>query len=155
MLAQLLFLLNLLSTWYLVGLIWMVQVVHYKMFDRVGDEAFVRYAIDHARLITPIVAIPMLIEITTAGGLLIATPPGLSKSILAMGFAMVILVWVSTVALQVPCHEKLATGFDVVIYQKLVNTNWVRTLAWTARGVLMGYLCWTLITTPRVVILPD
>ena len=47
--ANLLLLLNALSTWYMVGLIWMVQIVHYKMFDRVGEDVFARYATDHAR----------------------------------------------------------------------------------------------------------
>lgn len=64
------FLLNLVSTWYLVGLIWMVQAVHYKMFDRVGTGEFVQYEEDHNRLITPIVAVPMLPELATAGALL-------------------------------------------------------------------------------------
>ena len=70
MLANALFLLNLISTWYMVGLIWMVQIVHYKMFDRVGEDVFVRYAVDHGRLITPIVMVPMLIELITSVGLL-------------------------------------------------------------------------------------
>ena len=72
--AKIVFLLNLLSTWYLVGLIWMVQVVHYKMFDRVGSDEFTRYEADHTRLITPIVLPPMLIELVTACALLASAP---------------------------------------------------------------------------------
>lgn len=145
MLPNALFLLNLISTWYMVGLIWMVQIVHYKMFDRVGDEAFIKYAVDHARLITPIVGLPMLIEIATAGGLLLIAPAGMSRVILAAGFGLVLVVWLSTAVLQVPCHEQLARGFDVSIYQKLVSTNWIRTVAWSLRGGLMAYLCWTML----------
>lgn len=146
MLANLLFLLNLISTWYMVGLIWMVQIVHYKMFDRVGEDVFVKYAVDHARLITPIVAIPMLIELATAAGLLAVAPPGVSKVALSVGLGLVLLVWASTAALQVPCHEQLAGGFDAAIYQKLVSTNWIRTIGWSARGALTAYWCWILVS---------
>jgi len=145
MLANVLFLLNLLSTWYLVGLIWMVQIVHYKMFDRVGEDVFMKYAVDHSRLITPIVAVPMLVEIVTAFGLVLVAPSGMSRSLLGFGLGLVLLIWLSTAVLQVPCHAKLATGFDAVVYQRLVSTNWIRTLAWSFRGGLMGYLCWRLI----------
>ena len=67
-----LFLLNLIATWYMVGLIWMVQVVHYNLFDRVGNDQFAQYESDHGRLITPIVGVPMLLEITTSAALLLA-----------------------------------------------------------------------------------
>ncbi|TWT96556.1 hypothetical protein [Neorhodopirellula pilleata] len=145
MLPNALFLLNLLSTWYMVGLIWMVQIVHYKMFDRVGSEFFVKYAVDHSRLITPIVGIPMLIEIATAAGLMLLAPAGVSRPLLGVGLGLILVIWVSTAALQVPCHERLAGGFDAAVYERLVSTNWIRTLAWSVRGGLMGYLCWRLI----------
>ena len=31
------------STWFMVGLIWMIQTVHYPLFARLGDDTFVRY----------------------------------------------------------------------------------------------------------------
>ncbi len=137
--ASLVFTLNLLSTWYMVGLIWMVQVVHYKMFDRVGTEEFVQYEADHNRLITPIVGIPMLIELATAAALLYSAPSTLPRWAALAGLAMVVAIWISTAVLQVPCHSKLMHGFDQQAYQRLVATNWLRTALWTARGAMMGY----------------
>jgi|SRR6056297_1346704 len=131
----------------MVGLIWMVQIVHYKMFDRVGEEAFRLYATDHARLITPIVALPMLVEIVTAVGLLVVSPPGIPRSGLIAGVVLVFLIWLSTAFLQVPCHDKLAGGFDTLVYEKLVSSNWVRTIGWSLRGALMGYFLWKLLPT--------
>ena len=142
MLPNALFVLNLLATWYMVGLIWMVQIVHYQMFDRVGADVFQRYALDHSRLITPIVAIPMLIEIATAFGLLIVSPTGIPRTWFMIGMALVLVIWASTALLQVPCHERLASGFDREIYVRLVTSNWIRTIAWSARGGLMAYLLW-------------
>ncbi|KLU01201.1 putative transmembrane region and signal peptide protein [Rhodopirellula islandica] len=143
--ANLLFLLNALSTWYMVGLIWMVQLVHYKMFDRVGEDVFARYATDHARLITPVVAIPMLIEIATAVGLLFSRPGNLSMTWAAVGLGLVVLIWASTAALQVPAHGKLASGFQADVYTTLVTTNWIRTVGWSIRGFLVGWAFWTLL----------
>ncbi|MEM9365232.1 MAG: hypothetical protein AAGD07_04490 [Planctomycetota bacterium] len=137
--AHWLLLLNLASTWYMVGLIWMVQIVHYKLFDRVGDDVFARYAVDHARLITPIVAIPMLLELASAIGLVALPNPVTSPTTSALGLALVVLIWASTAFLQVPCHNQLATGFDAAAYQRLVETNWIRTVLWSLRGILTGY----------------
>ncbi|EMI58290.1 hypothetical protein [Rhodopirellula sallentina] len=145
MLPQALFVLNLLSTWYLVGLIWMVQIVHYSMFDRVGEDVFARYATDHARLITPIVMFPMLIEIVTAAGLIAWAPAGVPRSWMVVGFALVVAIWASTALLQVPCHSRLAGGFDVQVYRRLVSTNWIRTVGWTVRGGLMAVCLWRLL----------
>lgn len=134
------FALNLAATWYMVGLIWMVQIVHYKMFDRVGEDGFARYAADHARLITPIVLLPMSVELLSAVGLVWAAPPGSPRVVLGIGLALVGVVWLSTALLQVPCHNLLSRGFQPDVYGRLVQTNWIRTIAWTTRGALMLWL---------------
>lgn len=38
----------------------------------------------------------------------------------------------STALLQVPCHSILAKGFDATAHERLVNTNWIRTICWWA-----------------------
>jgi len=134
------FAMNLAATWYMVGLIWMVQIVHYKMFDRVGEEGFARYAADHARLITPIVFVPMLVELVTAVGLVWVAPTGATRMVFLVGLALVGAIWLSTAFLQVPCHDLLSRGFQSEVYQRLVQTNWIRTTAWSARGALMLWL---------------
>ncbi|MDB4339035.1 hypothetical protein OAE79_02595 [Rhodopirellula sp.] len=136
---NLLFLLNLLSTWYMVGLIWMVQIVHYNLYDRVGTDAFAHYEAEHNRLITPIVGVPMLIEIITAAALLWATPDFLPKPVVWLGLGLILVIWLSTLALQIPAHQKLLSGFDLASYERLVNSNWIRTASWSARGALLAY----------------
>lgn len=136
--VNLVYLLNLVATWYMVGLIWMVQIVHYKLFNQVGAEEFVAYENDHSRLITPIVGIPMLVEIVTAGLLVAMAPTGFPRWAAIAGVVMVIGIWASTALIQVPCHARLAEGFDMATYQRLVTSNWIRTILWSARGVLMA-----------------
>jgi hypothetical protein len=137
--ASILFAANLLATWYMVGLIWTIQLVHYNLFDRVGADGFQQYEADHGRLITPIVGPPMLVELATAGLLVVMSPSGFPRSAAIAGLVMVLLIWASTALLQIPCHSRLMEGFDQETYLRLVRSNWIRTVLWTARGVLMGY----------------
>ena len=137
--ASLTFVLNLLSTWYMVGLIWMVQIVHYAMFDRVGTEQFVRYEEDHTRLITPIVAVPMLIELATAALLVVASPVGFPRWAAVVGLLAVVGLWVTTVVFSIPYHDLLLKGFETSAHEGLVRTNWIRTVLWSGRGALLGW----------------
>ena len=57
---------NAVSTLFLVGLIWMVQVVHYPLFDDEGEQGYVSYQKRHQNNITWIVGPMMLIELVTA-----------------------------------------------------------------------------------------
>lgn len=133
---------NLVATLFLVGLIWMVQVVHYPLFDDVGEQNYVRYQQRHQSNITYIVGPVMLIELISAFMLLWYPVAGINKSLVYCGIGLVILIWLSTALVQVPCHEKLVKGFDPAAYKWLVNSNWIRTVAWTARG---GLVTWMLI----------
>ena len=56
------------------------------------------------------------------------------------GVALLALIWASTALLQIPLHNALSTGFDAEVHARLVHTNWIRTIAWTVRGVLALYL---------------
>jgi hypothetical protein len=59
-----------------------------------------------------------------------------------IGIGLILAIWLSTFFLQVPLHERLAQGFDAETHRSLVNTNWIRTAAWTLRAVLVLWLLW-------------
>lgn len=143
---QVLLLANAAATWYLVGLIWLVQRVHYPLFARVGASGFSDYQRAHVRRITPLVLPPMVIELLTALALLRWPPAGVPPGWLWVGAALVGVVWASTFALQVPCHHRLLEGFDAAAHRRLVAGNWLRTWAWTLRGLLVLAL---LLTAPE------
>lgn len=124
------------ATLFMVGLIWFVQLVHYPLFASVGANQFRVYEERHQRLTTRVVAPAMLVELGTAVWLLKAAPPELS-SLLWTGLALVGVIWLTTAALSVPAHKVLAEGFSEAACHRLVLTNWIRTIAWTARGVLV------------------
>ncbi len=131
-------LVQLASTLFMVGLIWFVQIVHYPLFAAVPESASAAYERAHTERTTWVVIVPMLIELASA--IWLATLPGEDRALRYVGLALLAVVWASTFFLQVPMHEKLASGFDTGAHARLVLTNWVRTLAWTARGGLVLYL---------------
>jgi hypothetical protein len=133
-------LLNLAATLYMVGVIWFVQIVHYPLFGRVGEASFRAYASEHSRLTTYVVGPPMLAEAGTALLLVPLRPPGVPLWAALLGLALVGVIWTSTALLQVPRHSAFASGFDRSAWRGLVATNWVRTAAWSARGVLVLWM---------------
>ncbi len=125
------------ATWFMVGLIWFVQIVHYPLMRRVHTGAFSAYAGAHQRRTTWIVGPVMLLEAGAAAALSLAPPAELVESPVPwIGLLLLILIWISTFAVQVPLHARLAGGFDEAVWRRLVATNWVRTVGWTARGVI-------------------
>jgi len=70
----------------------------------------------------------------TAILLLVQRPQGVSPSLAWIGVGLVAVIWASTAFLQVPAHARLSGGFDAETASTLVSTNWIRTVAWTARG---------------------
>lgn len=134
-----LLLLHTLVTLALVGLIWFVQIVHYPLMARVRPEAFAAYEIEHQRRTTLVVGPLMLAEAAAALALLGVLSGG-AWWIAATGVVLLLVVWTSTLAIQVPLHARLERGFDARIHGRLVGSNWLRTAAWSARGMLALWL---------------
>jgi len=84
-----------------------------------------------------VVGPPMLVEAVTAGLLLIDPPRYAKRWQLFAGVTLIAVLWASTALIQVPCHESLSHQFDRAVAERLVASNWLRTVAWTLRSVLM------------------
>ena len=131
------FLINLASTWFMVGLIWIIQIVHYPLFRSVGISEFKTFHESHKILISPVVGVVMIFELVTTLILLFQTPKGIPIWTVTVSIILLLIIWGSTIFLQIPYHEKLASGFDKNIHHFLVNTNWIRTVCWSIRGLLV------------------
>lgn len=127
---------HLAATLYLTGLIWVIQVLHYPLMDRVPGDGFVAFHTEHARRISVLVVVPMVVELTTAIALLVIRPQGVSVALLIAGAVLVGVVWLSTFGLQIPLHRRLSQGFNPAAHRALLRSNWIRTVAWTLRGVI-------------------
>ncbi|WP_412063361.1 hypothetical protein [Rubrivirga sp. IMCC45206] len=134
------FLANLGATLALVGLIWTIQVVHYPLFAGVGEAGWATYEASHQSRITFVVGPLMLVEIATAVWLVLARPAPLPLWAVVLGAALVGVIWATTAFVSVPLHTALAADFDADAHARLVTTNWIRTVAWTARGGLVLWM---------------
>lgn len=131
---------NLGPAFFLTGLIWTIQIVHYPLFDRVGPATFPAYESAHTARITPLVGPLMLFELVAAIALVFARPPAIPAWTTRTALALVALIWASTFLLQVPRHAQLAAGFDAAAHAALLASNWIRTAAWSARSALLLWL---------------
>ena len=131
---------NAAATMFMVGVIWFVQIVHYPLFSRVGVSGFAAYSGAHSRLTGLVVGPPMLVEAATAVALVIRTPPGISASLAWTGLVLLVAIWLSTALLQSPRHTELGRGFDVPSHRYLVTSNWLRTVLWSLRGLIVLWI---------------
>jgi hypothetical protein len=136
---KLLVLIHAAATLFMCGVIAMVQIVHYPLFNMVGRDQFAAYENAHTNLITLVVGPAMLLEAACVLGLLIDRP---GSWLAWAGAGLLAIVWFSTAFLQVPQHGILSSGFNQRAYETLVQSNWLRTLAWWARGVIACVLVW-------------
>lgn len=126
------------ATWWMAGVIWMVQLVHYPLMGLVGVERWREYEQAHCSRITFVVLPAMVLELASAllitwRSLASAGPAPVAE---CFGAALLALLWLSTFLVQTPLHMRLSERFEPAEHTRLVRTNWLRTLAWSARAVL-------------------
>lgn len=124
----------------MVGLIWFVQVVHYPLFSRVGSEHFSGYEFTHRWLVTFVQAPFMCVEAVSAVWLTFDAPSQIGTGWFVLGLVLLAVPYLSTVVFQIPLHHQLSEEYDPVKLRRLVHTNWIRTIGWTLRGVLVAVM---------------
>lgn len=122
------------------GIIWFVQVVHYPLFAwGVDDEQ--AYALENQWRTGRVVIPFMLVEGFAAIVLAWSPPPGVPRWLALAGLALVGLLWLSTLAVQMPLHARLARdGHAAGIVDRLVRSNWLRTVAWSLRAGIAAWM---------------
>jgi hypothetical protein len=133
--------LHLAVTLFLTGLIWIIQLVHYPLMTFVADAEFVAFERAHCKRIGAIVAPAMILEGILAVALCVLAKSRFRFGLCVVGVALSLLIWLSTFLVQVPIHNKLASGRSVHQIQRLVSTNWIRTIAWSLRSAIAIVLC--------------
>jgi hypothetical protein len=128
------FILNTTCSVALTGIVWFVQVVHYPAFSRFYRAEFIRHHRFHiirtAFVVTPL----MIIELATSGFLVFNSDALHFYHI--TGLIIVILIWLSTFLIQAPIHIKLQKGYNDDLVKRLIDSNWIRTLLWSAKSLL-------------------
>ena len=134
---------HLASTLFMTGVIWFVQIVHYPLFASIPSEAYPAYERLHQRLTTWVVAPAMVTELLSGAWIATFVVDYRNSPLFGLAGAALIIVWLSTVLLQVPCHQLLAEKFSPIVHRKLVRSNWIRTLGWSIRSLLLLVLMLT------------
>ena len=128
-----LLLIHLISTSLMVGIIWVIQVVHYPSFHFIGNSRYISFQKFHMERISYIVIPVMLVE-SISGFLLIYDELNL---ILLISMVLLLSIWMLTAFFFASVHQKLVSGYQLEMVTRLVKINWIRTLLWTLRLLLL------------------
>lgn len=127
---NLIVLINMISAWYLFGLIWLVQLSiypHLLLLCQHCPEQWPSIHHQHSAVMGAFAGAPMIIQLTAAIGLAVIDPNWFTGTYLTL----VVLTWILTFGLSVPCHNRLSSSADLPTAHKLVTSNWYRTIVWT------------------------
>ncbi|QNL21366.1 hypothetical protein HZR84_05240 [Hyphobacterium sp. CCMP332] len=130
---------HLLSTAIMFGVIWFVQIIHYPLFALVEEKNFASYEKEHVRLTSFLIMPAMLLELCTAV-VLIFFASAHELPYFWLNLILLTGIWLSTFFLQVPLHTKLSRIKTEPEIRKLVKTNWIRTVLWTLRFILLFWV---------------
>jgi len=128
------FIVNLFSSFFLCGLIWTIQIVHYPYFIFTDSEQHQQAMNFHRARISFIVVPAMLTELLSSAWLTFTATEFIWLH--TAGFIIVLLIWVITFAKQVPLHSNLANQFSRTDINNLVKSNRWRTILWTLKSVI-------------------
>ncbi len=145
-------------TLFLTGLIWTIQIVHYPSFLDVPISELQIFHKNHTNRISLLVIPLMTLELVVSIVLLFSCLFEQLESVLgsnselmqdrvdyihAVGFwvwlnlIIVVLLWGSTFFISVPIHNELSQGVSEPTIQKLIRTNWVRTILWSIKSYIV------------------
>ena len=134
--AEALVLANLACAFFLTGLVWVLQVVHFPSMPRVGRDGFRDFARSSRARNTALMSGPMLIELIAAAWLAIVMRGGLPL----FAGALVVVIWAVTWGRIAPLHARLIRGYDAALVRRLIAWNWARTAAWSLRSATMMWI---------------
>jgi hypothetical protein len=128
-------LLHLAFTLAMVGVMTTVQFVVYPQYTEVAVADFSNYVRSHGQRI----GVPLVLfapaEVALAFVVWLRLPSGRVRAAAFGSGALLALAWVVTMVWFAPLHGRLISEpYDADRIDQLVNTNWLRTVLWWARG---------------------
>lgn len=142
MLSLIVFLVHVVVTYIMAGVMWFVQLAYYPNLAAVGEDAFVGYQREHVRRITRPAWTLLTLELFSGVLLAVLGFEGIPGPVLFFNLVLIVAIWCSTWFVQVPLHHKLEQAWDAQCHHRLVTTNWFRTFVYTIRGLVVLYGLW-------------
>ena len=125
-----------LACWVL-GQIWLVQIVVYPLFGLVGEAEYVRYHRFYTRRIRLPVILPGFACFLLPIALIFYAPPSVPAALLWTNLAAGIVGLLVTVLLEIPRHGRLEkAGKNATTIAELIRYNWPRTLSISVQAVV-------------------
>ncbi len=137
---EIIFIVHYISTLIMTGAIWLSQLSSYPLLVYVGRKNFIKYEHEHIHRISSVAWFIIYVELITAILLFFMQNNLILASIFFIGLLLILIIYLATSFIQYPIHMKLEHGFDKKLHSKLVNSNWIRTIAWTIRALLLTYV---------------
>ena len=126
---------HLIFTSIMTGVIWVIQIVHYPSFHFIEKELYTAFQKFHMNKISIIVMPIMLAELIT--GIMLFLDKSSKRPFLIISFVILVLIWLITGVFFSKAHNELMTGYQELVVNQLVVMNWIRTLLWTLRLLLL------------------
>lgn len=117
---------------FMCGLGWIVQLVHYPLFSFAAGDRWTEFHAEHSRRISWVVGVPWAMQGLGVLALLVWRPVGLPLATVVVALVLSGITVVATVVFALPVHGRLSQAFSPADHRRLVSTNWIRTIAWTA-----------------------
>ena len=117
----------------LVGVILMTQILSYPLLLKLTKSNFHVYYNSYTQRISFIVIPLMIFEVLLSSSLDFT----LNNFYLLTSNILLLIVWGSTFFIQVPIHNKLSFNYSRALINKLIFTNWIRTIAWTSKLIIL------------------
>ena len=133
--------LHVFATWFMTGLCVFVQLVHYPLFMYVPLKDFAKYELKN--FATGFITIPVMIVEMLTGGLLLFWD---FVWVYQLNMLLLLIIGLSTFLLQVPLHLSLLQAPEQAKIRRLIHSNWIRTIAWVLRSLLLAYWLFVLLS---------
>ena len=125
-----------LSTSLMVGIIWVIQLLHYPAFHFIKESDYVEFQHFHMQRISFIVVPVMVLELFSAFMLVYF----IQSNMLILCLIILLFIWLITFIFFTKLHQSLLDGYDKTIVDKLVRINWSRTILWSIRLIILIYI---------------
>lgn len=123
-------------SWAMCAIIWVIQLVHYPTFNYIDKKQFKAFHQHHSNSIGIIVAPLMLLELALSAWFFWQDRHNM---LLVLILLCVVALWCCTFFVQVPLHQQLGKRRTQKAIKELIYSNWIRTVLWTVKAVLVTY----------------
>ncbi len=127
---QTIYLVNLLLSAFMCGVIWLVQILIYPSFRLAED---IKHHQFHMKAISYVVLPAMLLELAA----IVYYFWLVQDQMILLALVLLILIWLSTFLLQVPQHRDIQIEHSHKSIERLILSNWIRTILWSAKTLVL------------------